>query len=378
MSWTVADGAGHLGEDVLRRWDDLAVASARPFCAPGWLLAWWEHVRPARTALRVVLVTEGGELIGVAPFYEVGRRPLLVRWHPLGGGLCDRVEPLARAGREHDVAQAVTAAAAAGGIDVVVLAGIPAGSPWPGLLRAAWPGRRRPWTGTRAMATALTIGLRERDVDAWFMARTSHFRQRLRRNRREFERRGGTVRVATPETIERDIRRFAELHRVRWSSPAAPSVVTPAVERMLVDAGRSLSAGDRLRVVSLDLDGRTIASSVVLGAGTELAYWLNVFDADFASISPSRISILTVIEQAFALGAQRLDLGAGVFEYKKRFADAEETLEWVWLVAPGRRAAAGRAAVHARWLVQDAQRRLDPEARARLRRLLGPLGRAVP
>ena len=54
---------------ALDRWDDLAIACARPYCAPGWGMAWWRNAAPEKAALRVVLVSEDGELVGVAPMF---------------------------------------------------------------------------------------------------------------------------------------------------------------------------------------------------------------------------------------------------------------------------------------------------------------------
>lgn len=366
----IIDDLAALRPDQRRQWDELAVARGRPFTAPGWLEAWWEHVRPRGARLRLVLVSEGDAVVGVGPFYDTGH-PALRAWRPLAAGLCDRVEPLAAEGRDLEVAAALAGAIARAPAHLVAFEGITPGSPWPQLLRDAWPGGRRPWVGRRSVVSALAIDLRGQDFDSWFMQRTSHFRQRLRRSRREFTKRGGIVRVATAETVEQDLQAFAELHRSRWAERAADNVITPDVERMLDAAGRALPPGDRMRVVSLDLDGQTIASSILLGAGSELSYWRNCFNPEFAALSPSRISILTVIEQAFASGAERLDLGAGIFEYKLRFADEDqEDLEWVWLVPPGPRAALARSSVQARWALKDAAARLPPRVRGRLRTLV--------
>jgi hypothetical protein len=52
-------------------WDDLAVARARPFCSPAWMLAWWRHAAPAGAFLRIAVVREKGELVGIAPFFAL-------------------------------------------------------------------------------------------------------------------------------------------------------------------------------------------------------------------------------------------------------------------------------------------------------------------
>lgn len=346
-------------------WDELAVAAGRPFCAPGWLMPWWRHVAAAGAELRVVLVFHGDTLIGVAPFYAE-RTGWLTRCRPLGAGTCERVEPLARHGREREVARETARAIAGAGAQVVTFEGVPAGSRWPALLSEAWPGPGRPRVARAASSAAPVVDLAAQDFDAWFMARTSHFRQRLRKSRKLLLDQGGTARLATPDTVERDIESFIRLHTARWEGRGGSGALTPAVMGMVRDLGRELPAGRRLRVWSLDVDGKTIASSIVLVAGGEVAYWLNGFDADYGAISPSRLSILTVIEDGFRLGADRLDLGEGAFDYKRRFADGEETLQWLWLVPPGAGGALVRLLLLAR---RAASERLSADTSARLKRL---------
>jgi len=371
LTWETIDDLVALADADRRAWDALAVAGSLPFCAPGWLIPWWRHVAPEAAALRLTLVRDAdGGLVGVGPYFEHRRRGGPVRWRPLGSGTCEHVEPLCAAGREEEVAAALTEAMAARDAQGVSFEGVAASSPWPQLLRAAWPGSRRPWLQEPAHETALLIALAGRDFDTWYLTKTSHFRQRLRKNQKELAKRGGEVRMATEATIEADLRSFFRLHRARRMGRGERTSVTEPVQRMLGDVGRELIVGDRLRVWSIDAGGTTIASSVVLVAGGEVGYWLNGFDEGHASISPSRLSILSVIEDAFGLDARRLDLGAGVYDYKQRFADGEEQLQWRTLVAPGARAPLTRAQLALPRARRAAAARLTPEHKARLRRLI--------
>ena len=40
------------------QWDELAVDAGRPFCSPGWMLAWWSDAAPARSEIAVVIVRD--------------------------------------------------------------------------------------------------------------------------------------------------------------------------------------------------------------------------------------------------------------------------------------------------------------------------------
>lgn len=79
-------------------WDRLAVASRRPFCAPGWMLAWWREGRSGKMALRIVLVFEDDRLLGAGPFFgqiSYGLTELRL----LGAGFSHRIGPLAEPAR---------------------------------------------------------------------------------------------------------------------------------------------------------------------------------------------------------------------------------------------------------------------------------------
>ncbi|MCW2957437.1 MAG: cellulose biosynthesis (CelD)-like protein, partial [Solirubrobacterales bacterium] len=357
-------------------WTALADATSQPFCDPDLLLAWWRHARPARARLAVVVVVEdtpGGALVGVAPFFT-DRGAVGIRWRPLGTRAFQRVGPLAATGREADVARAIVEALH--GLrprpQVLLFEGIALESPWPKLLAGGWPGSgsqdaRIVVTGA---ATALTLDTAGETFDGWFAAKSSHFRQRLRRPRKALAAAGGVARLADAATAAPDIEAFIRLHSDRWADRGGSSAVPPAIAAALRDAGPGLVASGRLRVWSVDLDGETIASSLVFRAGSEAGYWLNGFDAAHARLEPSKVSILRVVEDAFALGAARLDLGEGDFAYKRRFADGEQTLVHLSVVPPTTPRVRAAVAVALPALRRRVADRLSDDAKARLRRRL--------
>ena len=100
-------------------WDRLATALGKPYCAPGWMLAWWRHIPRPRARLRVVVVRDGTELVGVAPFCAQRLHGGIESLGLLGAGVAARIEPLAKPGQERNVA-AVAARARAKRLDVRV------------------------------------------------------------------------------------------------------------------------------------------------------------------------------------------------------------------------------------------------------------------
>ena len=85
-------------------WDALATARGRPYCTPAWMLAWWLEAAPPDAQLRACVVHDGGELIGLAPFWAASEGG---RYGVLGGRTASPLEPLAADGREPEVAGAI-------------------------------------------------------------------------------------------------------------------------------------------------------------------------------------------------------------------------------------------------------------------------------
>jgi CelD/BcsL family acetyltransferase involved in cellulose biosynthesis len=326
-------------------WDALAVAAARPFSTPGWMLAWWSNLRPPGAQLRVMLVRDDERVVGVAPFWAEAATPGLARWRLLGSGVSERLEPLAERGLEPPVAAAFAAALseARPRPSVVRFDGVPADSPWPGLLTLHWPGRARPWVFYDRTEPAPSVRLDGGDLESWLSGRSANFRKQMRQSRRRLDALGARFVLSEPEEIDRDVAAFARLHHERWTDRGGSGVMDPGVERMVADTGHALAAGDRFRLWKLNVEGRTISAHVFLAAGGELAWWLGGFDSEWAYHRPSLMTALAALEDAMRRGERRLDMGSGGQSYKYRFADGEDLLLWVHLVPPGIRYPVRRA-----------------------------------
>jgi CelD/BcsL family acetyltransferase involved in cellulose biosynthesis len=339
---TDADGTGAWTE----AWDALAVHARRPLCAPAWALAWWRHAAPPGAALRVVLVLEGEQLIGVAPLYlEPGR---LRRLRLLAADVSARTEPLSQPGREREVAEAMAAALAPDRPGALLLEGVDDRSPWPAALHAAWRGSRLSRERTGA---APRIVLQGGDVEAWLSGLSSKMRAQLRRHRRRLEDAGAVFsRAQSGDELTRALEAFAHLHRVRWAERGGSGVLDDNVERMLAAAGAGLLGADRFRAYTVEVDGELISIQLFVAAGGEVTYWLGGFDERWSKQSPALLAVVEAVREALEAGETGIDLGYGDQEYKLRLADSGDALSWFTLALPGWRAplvlgtiAAGRA-----------------------------------
>lgn len=358
-------------EALAPEWDEVVVDSSRPLMSPAWLLAWWRHVAPPGAELRVVTAREGGRLVGLAPLWCRPTTARPVRYRFLGAGVSLRGGPLARPGREAEVAAAVAHALAdmKPRVGMVMFDGVP--DEWLEAVARAWPGGR-PWRAHRFVAPAPFVRYDEPTFEDWWAGRSRNFRQQISHSRREFDRAGGVFRFSrTPDELTRDLKAFAALHYDRWRAKGGSDVLTPEVERMLLDAGRAMLADERLRLWCLDVDGRTINAEIFLAAGSRLTYWLGGFDEAWSRHRPALTGLAALLEATWKDGYEVLDLGAGGQPYKYRLADADEDLAWEAIVPSGAHSWTARAELIPTLARQAVVSRLPPEAKDRLKRLMG-------
>lgn len=370
-------------------WDALAVAAGAPTATPAWQLAWWRHLAPPGATLRVVVVEEGAELIGIAPFAATHDRRGRVHYRLLGAELAHRVAPLAASGRLGQVASLVAGALAevAPRPDFVHLDSIDVDGPWLPALCDGWPGARAPWTLRERVDAGPVVELAHVTFDGWLRTKSAHFRERVRREQRLFARAGGSVRMADSRAqLERDAATFVRLHDARSQQMARRSNLDARAERLICDAGAELVPGARMRLFVAELEGTPVAVHVCLAAGGVVSGWNSGFDPTAGRLKVSSVTLLAVIEDAIARGDRELDLGAGATPHKLRFASADRPLAWAQLVPPGSHELRNRTVLLRRRLCSVAgryARRLPPalrpswlERRIRDRRVGGADARA--
>jgi CelD/BcsL family acetyltransferase involved in cellulose biosynthesis len=326
-------------EAIAPAWDELAVGCSLPLCAPGWMLAWWRHLAPPESSLRILAVREGTELLAVAPWFvqtgDTGRVDLRF----LGAEYSDRVDILCVHGRELEVAR--TMRTALRGLSprphLIAFEAVPIGSRWTRWIASGLSGRTRFGRYCNFSRPTPVVMLPSGTPEEWLAARSSNFRGQMGRLRRKLERAGGAVRqISDPEEVERTLSALLELHASRWQNRAPSHLTRPGVPGLLRDATSTLGP-DRLRLWAAEIDGSPISVQLFLAAGGEVKYWNGGWSEEHAGLKPSMLTILAALQDAISRGEHRLDLGAGTHAYKLRFANSEDHLTWGGLVAHGRR-----------------------------------------
>jgi CelD/BcsL family acetyltransferase involved in cellulose biosynthesis len=364
--------SGEEAENYYEEWDELAVSTSAPYCAPAWMLAWWRHAAPADAQLRLLMFRRQRRLVGLAPLFARRTRLGLTEYRLLASGVAHGLQPLAAEGFVMPVATALawTLAKALPRPDVVAFDGMPARSPWPRLLADDWPGRRPVVEQWSEVATPRIDDLPD-DFDGWLAAKSKNFRRQARRTDARLREAGVSARAVTdPDELGAAIEHFARLHRGRWSSRGGSGVMRPSVERMLLDAGPRLIEHGRFRLWLLEEGDRPVAAKICLGAGTEMSAWLGGFDESRAAWSPSFQLYLSVIHDAIANGYRSLDLGVGDQPYKSRLADGESHTSYVQLLPAGRRQTQARLALRAHLARRSLAARVSPEAKRAVKRLV--------
>jgi CelD/BcsL family acetyltransferase involved in cellulose biosynthesis len=370
-------------QELAAAWDALAAINAAPESSPAWMLGWWRHVAPTGAELRVVAVHDHDELIGIVPLYVEpdGRRP--GRYRLLADDLSGCTTPLALPNRAWEVAEAVarTLTISEPRPSVLELAPLPAVSPWAMALRERWPGRFRPIAYRADLADVPTVSLHQPSFDAWMQARSSRFRNNLRRYRRRFEQAGGTERISTAETVAADIQTFARLHAARWSGRRSRLVeLGERLPLLLGEVAQALLPEERFRLLILEIDGEPICAYLSIAAGGEVVAVNLGWDERFRHLSAPRLAILSMIEEGFGQGDRRFNLGWGRVDYKREFTNGSDAAKWEVLLPVGSQLpptlARAAPAIASRRMRQSAKRLLPAAEVDRLRVLRKRISRA--
>jgi CelD/BcsL family acetyltransferase involved in cellulose biosynthesis len=357
----------------LGQWDSLSIERSMPYGGPAWTLGWWRHVAGGTRELNVVVVRDGDELVGLCPTFAQISSGGLREYRMLGAGSSHRIGPVAKPGREADVAEAAARVLhnARPRLSTLVFEAADAASPWPQLLRQAWPGALRPrrHVGLVMAAPVVTI---EGDFDSWLKGRSSSFRKQMRYQRRRLEERG--ARISAPDSQDeraRALEAMFRLHWLRWEAKGGESDLTREQLAQLEEVAATLDAS-RLRLWCVDVDGEYISVQLHMAAGGDVSYWNGGFDPAWEELQPSMVTLLAALEDAFARGDKRLDLGGGDQPYKRRFADNDAPLIWTSIFPRNRRYPVTRAQLlpkETRLHARNVARRMPAPVRDGIRRV---------
>ncbi len=148
-----------------------------------------------------------------------------------------------------------------------------------------------------------------------------------RRRTAKAERELGPVRFVRDSTDSGLLDRVIELKRGQYAATGARDYFAEPNRRELLHSllrTRDSSFGGLLS--TLHAGDHLIAAHFGLRAGKVLHWWFPVYDPSFAGLAPGWMLLREIVSAAPLLGVERIDLGRGDDEYKRRAKTGETTV----------------------------------------------------
>ena len=296
-------------------------ATANVFLTPEWLITWCRYyVKDA--GLRVIVVYENGELIGLAPLLveqqSVCGIPLLKQIKFLGAGLSDRLDILAASGKEREALEQITGWLFAQGWDVWDVDELPEASPTAELL--PWLARRWGAPVEVERQSVCPVVKLPPDLEAYRSTRQKDFWKKVdyygRRLRKEH-----ALEVRFNEgagDLGRDLEGFLDVYRASFA--ARPSQLT---DRRFADFRRDvvseMARQKRVLIALLLVDGTPVSGQLCL-LYQQSCYAYNLcHDPAFSKQSVGTVLQWEVLRYLIEHGYKEYDFLRGPEAYKYRW-----------------------------------------------------------
>ncbi len=285
------------------------------FATPEWNKVWWEEFGAGKD-LFVVTVRRAEDLVGIVPLYrkfEGDRR--IVRF--LGGvQLTDYLGPICSLDDRADVAAALVS--------------------WLGTDEIAWdefdahnmpvPFGFGEFLVAHADRAGFDFSVEQEETsavlplpgswDEYLDMLDSKERRELRRKRRRFAREvpDATVRRATDESLDRDLKYFVELHR--GAEGHKGHFMKPEVATFFDRLAHALMSHGWLRLDLLEIGDRPVASTFSFELGGTFYLYNSAYEPELKRLSPGVVLVSRLIEESIDRGLKRFDFLRGEERYK--------------------------------------------------------------
>ena len=321
-------------------WTRLLASSphATAFASPAFVLTWYRHFeRPG--GVHAVTVWQGDELVGLAPFARttIGRGParasLLVSAGTEHGDYGDPLlgpdpVPVADALTDHLIG--LTRKRTAVNLRRLRVDG----AMWAAVY--ARPDVDRQSMGRVADAAVVRFALMD-DPEAT-LRRLAKKHDIPRRLRRLEEAHGEVAYVVGDPDVTGALDDMRKLLAGRWDEGAGPKLFrSPGLEAFTRASVAEMVAAGLARIDCLTVAGRRATVSTILQVGDRQLGDATAADAQLGKFSVGQAAIHAALEHALAVGVSELDMRAGDFPHKQRWANATIRTRSVAMTAPGRR-----------------------------------------
>ena len=332
--------------DLNAQWQALASVDdeATPFNTYDWLSLWWKHYRQPDYALHIVLFSENGKLVAIAPLYllTIARVMLIqqreLRWVGSGGDTSpDYLNiiciPEHRPRVAEHFARYLAQQSVADRINLTDIAK-------PSILYEHLNTTLSSCKGLLFAGVTNTILNNDLPTtwDEYRMALTRKRRKQINHRRNRLDKAGDwSLNICTSqEQQQHAVTALEELHRQRWISKGETGgFLTDAYIEFHRDVIKRFSEHDQLWLATLVLNGKTIGVLYIfLWRGT-LFFFQSGFSPEHDSLSPGHVLFTYVISEAIKRGIGHIDLLKGNYIYKTVYAKQKQVTSGLIFERPG-------------------------------------------
>jgi CelD/BcsL family acetyltransferase involved in cellulose biosynthesis len=338
-------------ETLRPHWNAVLKKTGRPslYLTFEWLSTWWKCFEDDRRELYVLVVTEGEEILGIAPFMKVRSTFLGLRFvkiefisasdyafshlmiaGPLEFILTERKSEVVAAIVSHLVSRQEEWA-------FLRLEPLADDSPTLPLMEAEARSRN---LRTRRVELSPSFEIRiDSDWESYFSRRPAQFRRNLRRRERLLQRLGNVqfVHCDSLAQTENGFDDVLDIERRSWKWTRGMSINCVGYSNFFPVFADVMSQTGWLRLSFLRLDGRNIAYCYAAAyEGTEECF-KTAYDKSFGAFSPGNLLQWRRFEQDFRKGASGFNLMRGAPNYKKCWSTHERKLREIFVFNSSRR-----------------------------------------
>jgi len=359
-------------EQIVPDWTSLLERSEtnEPALSPPWLLTWWrvfgdEHER----RLAVVVLREGGRLVGLAPllarthWYAPGipfrRLELIGSGENEADEICSEyIGILAERGAEEAVAKSLAQVLASGGLgrwDELVLPAMDGSTRLPSILGRALDGATLP-AAIEITSRAPFVPL-PASWEAYLGSLPSGRRGFIQRSVRDLDRwaegSSTVVAVEAPQDLARGKRILAKLHAERWAEQGRQGLFeSPRFTRFHDELMAALLPRGAIELLWLAARGEPVAAVYSFVWNDKVYFYQSGRKTDVPNrIRPGIVLHAHAIRRAIEAGRREYDFLGGMDAYKMTFALATRPLVQLRAIRPSLRETlrvlARQAATHA-------------------------------
>ncbi len=322
------------------RWDDVLTACGEPnpFLTFAWLRAWWNAFGQPGAEEILLVPDASGAPVGGAFLQRgtdrYGGLPLRTL-RPWVNNHCHRAGLLARRDAARPVAQALLQHCTARRREwaLLRLEGVAADHPlWDALQEAA---RTHRCTAAVRDLRGSTWVAADRPWPDYYGALHAKTRAGFERKVRRLQDLGACdwQRYAGGEALPA-LEHYLELERRSWKSGGGEVVLDhPHLARFYRDAVGGMAAAGQCAVHLVTLAAQPVSAVVTLEHAGRVFTYKTSFDAAHARLSPGWLAYRHVLEDAFARGAEGVDLLASA-PYTRHWGLTEHTVGDLWLFSP--------------------------------------------